>query len=73
MISTKQQRAEESQLAQIHKEMLMHLKHLSKKELIRTVMGQVDLILQLRNIANDLKKENETLKAPQSDEQKAQV
>lgn len=69
-MTLKEKKTEDSKLAQIHAEMLLHLKHLSKKELIRTVMGQVDLILQLRNIANELKQENETLKAPLSEDQK---
>lgn len=60
---------QQQEMDKIAEDMWAHLKNLSKKELMRTVMGQVNLILELRHRANQLNSELEQLK-PQPELQK---
>lgn len=54
-MSLKEQREADQKMIQLQQGMVQHLRSLSKRELIRTIMGQVDLILELRNENNQLK------------------
>lgn len=73
MIETQKQVKEmEAQLAQIAANMRAYLKTCSKKELIRLVMEQANLVIQHQQLNRVLHEENEALKASRTEAQELQ-